>query len=175
MRHNAALFTSASGSSRQAWGCRQFSTSTIEECQAQASCSRGGCSKSYAHTGSCAHLTCLPPPPLRSQIDEINDKFVEVRGAPGFLRACTSHQQPACATQRHTRNPTHTLPHTQARDEIEYAAEDAESTYFNESVATARTAVAECVSRYDAVLASLGDDERSKLQVRARVCVRVCV
>lgn len=52
----------------------------------------------------------------------------------------------------------------EARDEIEYAKEDAETVYFNESCDTARKAVQEVLERYDAVLGRLSDEERGKLQ-----------
>ena len=42
--------------------------------------------------------------------------------------------------------------------------EDAETTYFNESVETARGAVADAFAAYDAVLGDLSEGERAKLQ-----------
>ncbi|KAL4433253.1 hypothetical protein ABPG77_003301 [Micractinium sp. CCAP 211/92] len=52
----------------------------------------------------------------------------------------------------------------EARDEIEYAMEDAETVYFNESCAEARRAVQGVLERYEAVLQRLSDEERGKLQ-----------
>jgi hypothetical protein len=51
-----------------------------------------------------------------------------------------------------------------ARDEIEYAKEEAETVYFNESVAEARAAVEACLSAWNGLLAQLGDAEKAKLQ-----------
>ena len=45
-----------------------------------------------------------------------------------------------------------------------YAQEDAETTYFNESVDTAKGAVAEAFDAYEAVLNKLAESERAKLQ-----------
>lgn len=44
------------------------------------------------------------------------------------------------------------------------AQEDAETTYFNESVDTAKGAVAEAFDAYEAVLNKLAESERAKLQ-----------
>ena len=52
----------------------------------------------------------------------------------------------------------------EARDEIEYAVEDAETTYFNESHKVAKDAVAEAMQMYKQVLDDLSDDDRGKLQ-----------
>ncbi|KAL4448358.1 hypothetical protein ABPG75_005577 [Micractinium tetrahymenae] len=52
----------------------------------------------------------------------------------------------------------------EARDEIEYAKEDAETVYFNESCDAARKAVQDVIDRYQAVLQRLSEDERGKLQ-----------
>lgn len=65
---------------------------------------------------------------LQSEIDAINDKFVE------------------------------------ARDEIEYAQEDAETVYFNDSAQQAKAAVKEVLDQYNAVLSKLDDGEKGKLQ-----------
>ena len=67
-------------------------------------------------------------PYIRSQIETLNEKFVE------------------------------------ARDEIEYAVEDAETTYFKESHKVAKDAVAEAMEMYKQVLDDLSDDDRGKLQ-----------
>ncbi|KAJ9525377.1 hypothetical protein QJQ45_003219 [Haematococcus lacustris] len=53
---------------------------------------------------------------------------------------------------------------SEAREEIEYAKEEAETVYFNESVAEARRVTEACLARWDALVARLPDDERSKLQ-----------
>ena len=45
-----------------------------------------------------------------------------------------------------------------------FLQEDAETTYFNESVDTARGAVADAFQAYDAVLGELSEGERAKLQ-----------
>ncbi|KXZ56532.1 hypothetical protein GPECTOR_1g478 [Gonium pectorale] len=50
-----------------------------------------------------------------------------------------------------------------ARDEIEYAKEEAETVYFNESVQEAKKAVDACLGRWEALLASLGEEERSRV------------
>ena len=52
----------------------------------------------------------------------------------------------------------------EARDEIEYAEEDAETTYFNESHKAAKDAVGETMQLYQQVLNDLSDDDRGKLQ-----------
>ncbi|KAG1662068.1 hypothetical protein FOA52_005315 [Chlamydomonas sp. UWO 241] len=52
----------------------------------------------------------------------------------------------------------------EARDEIEFAAEDSETTYFNDSVEEAKKVVDECVGKFDALVARLPGDEASKLQ-----------
>lgn len=52
----------------------------------------------------------------------------------------------------------------EARDEIDYAKEDAETVYFNESCAEARQAVQAVLDRYEAVLQRLSNEERGKLQ-----------
>lgn len=51
-----------------------------------------------------------------------------------------------------------------AREEIEYAQEDAESTYFNESYQTAKSAVDKVLGDFSAVLQRLDPPEREKLQ-----------
>ncbi|PRW45044.1 late embryogenesis abundant [Chlorella sorokiniana] len=51
-----------------------------------------------------------------------------------------------------------------ARDEIEYAQEDAETVYFNESCEEAREAVAEVLDAYTSLLGRLSAEERGKLQ-----------
>ena len=53
---------------------------------------------------------------------------------------------------------------TAAREEIDYAKEDAETTYFNESCETAREAVESVLNKYKQVLDALSEDERAKLQ-----------
>ena len=63
-----------------------------------------------------------------SQIDELNDKFVE------------------------------------ARDEIEYAQEDAETTYFNESHKLAKDSVGVVTSIYKGILETLSEADKGKLQ-----------
>jgi hypothetical protein len=52
----------------------------------------------------------------------------------------------------------------EARDEIEYAKEDAGTTYFNESCQDARRLVGETLERFDSVLAQLDEEERGRLQ-----------
>ncbi|KAG2442696.1 hypothetical protein HXX76_002779 [Chlamydomonas incerta] len=50
-----------------------------------------------------------------------------------------------------------------ARDEIEYAKEEAETVYFNESVAEAKKAVEACLGRWEALLAALPEEERQRV------------
>ncbi len=50
-----------------------------------------------------------------------------------------------------------------ARDEIEMAHEDAETTYFNESVAEAKKVVTACLARWEGLLARLDEEERGRL------------
>lgn len=52
---------------------------------------------------------------------------------------------------------------TAARDEIEYAKEEAETVYFNESVAEAKKAVDICLTKWRALLDDVSDEERGKL------------
>ncbi|WIA18724.1 hypothetical protein OEZ85_003417 [Tetradesmus obliquus] len=52
----------------------------------------------------------------------------------------------------------------EAREEIEFAREDAETVYFNESAEEARGAVGEVLGRWQALLARLPEDEQAKLQ-----------
>jgi hypothetical protein len=52
----------------------------------------------------------------------------------------------------------------EARDEIEFAKEDAETTYFNESCEDAKLLVDDVLLEWTTVLGKLSDDERSKLQ-----------
>lgn len=51
-----------------------------------------------------------------------------------------------------------------ARDEIDYAKEDAETTYFNESFQDAKKHVDDALSGYQSVLCKLEEGERAKLQ-----------
>jgi hypothetical protein len=51
-----------------------------------------------------------------------------------------------------------------ARDEIEYAKEEAETIYFNESVAEARRVVDECLTAWNSLLARLSEADKGKLQ-----------
>ncbi|CAL8467925.1 g7463 [Coccomyxa elongata] len=51
-----------------------------------------------------------------------------------------------------------------ARDEIEYAKEEAETVYFNEAHETAKSAVAETLDLYNGLLGTLEESERGKLQ-----------
>ena len=48
----------------------------------------------------------------------------------------------------------------EARDEIEYAQEDAETTYFNESHETAKEAVSACLNLFSSISSQLDDSER---------------
>jgi hypothetical protein len=52
----------------------------------------------------------------------------------------------------------------EARDEIEFAKEDAGTTYFNESCEEARALVAGVLGRFEGVLGVLGEEERGRLQ-----------
>ncbi len=52
----------------------------------------------------------------------------------------------------------------EARDEIEYAQEDAETTYFNESHKLARESVGIVTTMYKEILADLSDADKGKLQ-----------
>lgn len=52
----------------------------------------------------------------------------------------------------------------EARDEIEYANEDAETTYFDESASQARKVAAETRALYDELLNSLDDGNRAKVR-----------
>eukprot|EP00873_Tetraselmis_striata_P006936 jgi/Tetstr1/427200/TSEL_017388.t1 len=52
----------------------------------------------------------------------------------------------------------------EARDEIEFATEDAETVYFNESAEAARKAVWEVMTLWEEVLGQLDEAERGKLQ-----------
>lgn len=52
----------------------------------------------------------------------------------------------------------------EARDEIEYAQEDAETVYFNDSCNTARDLVHGVIERFEGVLAKLNEEERGRLQ-----------
>ncbi|GIL73295.1 hypothetical protein Vretimale_4880 [Volvox reticuliferus] len=51
----------------------------------------------------------------------------------------------------------------EAREEIEFAKEEAETVYFNESVQTARRAVEACMSRWEGLLAALPEAERNRV------------
>ncbi|KAK9826661.1 hypothetical protein WJX74_008471 [Apatococcus lobatus] len=52
----------------------------------------------------------------------------------------------------------------EARDEIEYAQEDAETLYFNESHSTAKQAVTACLDLFSSISNQLDEAERGKLQ-----------
>lgn len=52
----------------------------------------------------------------------------------------------------------------EARDEIEYAQEDAETTYFNESHNLARESVGIVTTMYKEILADLSEADKGKLQ-----------
>ncbi|KAF5841913.1 hypothetical protein DUNSADRAFT_10350 [Dunaliella salina] len=52
----------------------------------------------------------------------------------------------------------------EARDEIEMAHEESETVYFDESVKSAKEVVEACISKWEALLKSLPEDERAKLQ-----------
>jgi len=52
----------------------------------------------------------------------------------------------------------------EARDEIEYAQEDAETTYFNESHKLARESVGIVTTMYKEILADLSEADKGKLQ-----------
>jgi len=52
----------------------------------------------------------------------------------------------------------------EARDEIEYAQEDAETTYFNESHKLARDSVGIVTTMYQQILADLSESDKGKLQ-----------
>lgn len=52
----------------------------------------------------------------------------------------------------------------EARDEIEYAQEDAETTYFNESHKLARESVGIVTTMYKDILADLSEADKGKLQ-----------
>lgn len=52
----------------------------------------------------------------------------------------------------------------EARDEIEYAHEEAETIYFNESCDAARALVEGVATKFTTVLDQLSEEERGKLQ-----------
>eukprot|EP00879_Flechtneria_rotunda_P010502 GHRR01010978.1.p1 GENE.GHRR01010978.1~~GHRR01010978.1.p1 ORF type:complete len:139 (+),score=35.66 GHRR01010978.1:253-669(+) len=52
----------------------------------------------------------------------------------------------------------------EAREEIEFAREDAETVYFNESTAEARQAVQEVLGRWQSLLQKLPQEEQQRLQ-----------
>lgn len=52
----------------------------------------------------------------------------------------------------------------EARDEIEYAQEDAGSTYFNESYADAAELVGKVLAEWEALVGRLDDDARGRVQ-----------
>lgn len=52
----------------------------------------------------------------------------------------------------------------EARDEIEYAQEDAETTYFNESHKVAKEAVGVVTSMYRGIQDTLNEADKGKLQ-----------
>lgn len=52
----------------------------------------------------------------------------------------------------------------EAREEIEYAQEDAETTYFNESHKLARDSVGIVTTMYQQILADLSEADKGKLQ-----------
>jgi len=52
----------------------------------------------------------------------------------------------------------------EARDEIEMAHEESETVYFDESVKSAKEVVDACIGKWEALLKSLPEDERAKLQ-----------
>ncbi|GAB4817217.1 hypothetical protein N2152v2_004263 [Parachlorella kessleri] len=52
----------------------------------------------------------------------------------------------------------------EARDEIDYAMEDAETVYFNESANDAKELVQEALSLYQGLLGKLSPGERGKLE-----------
>lgn len=52
---------------------------------------------------------------------------------------------------------------TAARDEIEYAKEEAETVYFDESVAEAKKAVDGCLAKWSGLLEGLPEAERGRL------------
>ncbi|KAL4857688.1 hypothetical protein ACK3TF_002119 [Chlorella vulgaris] len=52
----------------------------------------------------------------------------------------------------------------EARDEIEYATEGAETTYFNESATEAKEVVGKVLEGYQQLCAKLSEAERGKLQ-----------
>ena len=51
----------------------------------------------------------------------------------------------------------------EARDEIEYAQEDAETVYFNESHEAAKEAVQACLSLYTSIGEQLDESERGMI------------
>lgn len=52
----------------------------------------------------------------------------------------------------------------EARDEIAYAQEDAETTYFNESYEDAKELVDKVLSEWDSVLSGLDEAEKGRVQ-----------
>lgn len=52
----------------------------------------------------------------------------------------------------------------EAREEIDFAREDAETVYFNESAEVARSAVAEVLERWQTLLGRVSSEEQAKLQ-----------
>lgn len=99
---------------------------TLEQAQGQVRhCCQGVL---CAQTTNMPCIRHCPDVCVSSQIDELNDKFVE------------------------------------ARDEIEYAQEDAETTYFNESHKLAKDSVGVVTNLYQQILTNLSDADRGKLQ-----------
>lgn len=54
----------------------------------------------------------------------------------------------------------------EARDEIEYAQEDAETVYFNESHDAAKEAVTACLDLFSSISSQLDESERGTLHAR---------
>eukprot|EP00199_Chlamydomonas_sp_CCMP681_P004995 CAMPEP_0119108058 /NCGR_PEP_ID=MMETSP1180-20130426/13368_1 /TAXON_ID=3052 ORGANISM="Chlamydomonas cf sp, Strain CCMP681" /NCGR_SAMPLE_ID=MMETSP1180 /ASSEMBLY_ACC=CAM_ASM_000741 /LENGTH=109 /DNA_ID=CAMNT_0007093635 /DNA_START=160 /DNA_END=489 /DNA_ORIENTATION=+ len=52
----------------------------------------------------------------------------------------------------------------EAREEIDCAREDSETTYFNDSVEDAKKIVDNCIEKWDALLARLSPEEKAKMQ-----------
>lgn len=101
-----------------------------------------------------------------STVDIVKEVSKQNYNSQSFLillpSACPHSPPPALAPLLLTQIDIVNELFAEAREEIEFAKEEAETVYFNESVKTARKAVDACLARWEALLGSLPEEERGR-------------
>lgn len=144
--------------------------SLVRLSQAESSASARGLVTTLQALSRCCTVVPSSRPALAASCKALQRSIVTLSSAEAQGQVYTLSLCPMPIFRFTNRNGAHAQIETlnekfvEARDEIEYAVEDAETTYFNESHKVAKDAVAEAMQLYKEVLNGLSDDDRGKLQ-----------